>query len=139
MGPYEGEVTQLKDNGLLASRKNAIERTIPVAITARIDGGTLLPKGTVLAKVTDDLDADYGLYKEYDNSAGSSFANGQEDPDTAVVLKQPINVDEGAAGETKVIAAAYIEAVLKPDKVVLATDATMDWAAHATLSIWPQG
>jgi homoserine acetyltransferase len=137
MGPYEGEVTQLADNGLLASRKNVIPKTVPIAASARLDGETLLPKGMVMALVTDDQDADYGLYKEFDNSG--ALANGQEQEDNIVVLQHDVNVVELAIGETKTKATGLIEAVLKPDKIKMTAGASVDWAAHPSLSIWPKG
>lgn len=139
MGPYEGEVTQLKDNGLLASRKNAIEKTIPVAASARFDGATTLPKGMVLVLVTDTADPDYGLYKEFDDTGTSPPTNGQADESTAVVLQHEVDVTSLAQGETKTKATAYIEGVFKKDKVQLIAGATFDWSKQQNLTLWPQG
>lgn len=139
MGPNNGEVVGLEDNGLLASRGSEIPKTIPIAASARWDGGTDLPKGMVLVLVTDTADQDYGLYKEFKNDGTSPPTNGQADESTAVVLQHDVDITDVAEGESKKHAAAYLEGVFKRDKVKVDSASTFDYSKQQNITLWPQG
>lgn len=138
MGPNEGEVVALADNGLLAFRGDEVLKDIPVAASARWDSDTYLPKGMVLVLVTDTADPDYGLYKEFKNDGASPPTNGQADESTAVVLQHDLDVADVNVGENKMKAAAYLAGTFKRDKVKVASASTFDYSKQQNLTLYPQ-
>jgi len=132
MAYKNSEITPIIEDGLLASRRNAVPKTIPVSVnTTNADGGTLLPIGMVLVLVTDEADPDAGLYREFNDAA----VNGQQLEGDAMVLAHRLDLTQ-AGDRDSMAASAYITAQLKRSKVIV--PATFDWANVPRLILWPR-
>lgn len=117
------------DHAILASTSVKVEKEVSITTAARDPngGGTLLPAGTILTKITSGGDS--GLYKEYEDGA----SDGSQNEGTAVALQHPVDVDDHT---NKTVATVYSEATLKADEVNV--DTNFDWSAQQNLSKWPQ-
>lgn len=133
MNTKNSEITPTIEDGLLASDKGYVPKTIPVSTNARgLDGEELLPIGLVVCLVTDDQDADFGLYKEFTDAAKT--AGTMEEKDALVLAHRVDTTDD--AGQDSIPATACLNAQLDRDKVIVDDD--FDWSAVQRLVLWPR-